>query len=67
MNTKLRKKAKKCFEKDLFRLMNNTVFGKTMENVWKLRNIKLVTTGMRGNYLVSKPNYHTKKFLQKIY
>ena len=42
--------------------MNNAVFGKTMGNVWKHRDIKLVTTERRRNYLVSEPNYQTKKF-----
>ena len=42
--------------------MNNAVFGKAMENVRKHRDIKLVTTEKRRNYLVSERNYHTTKF-----
>ena len=42
--------------------MNNAVFGKTMENVRKYRDIKIILTGRRRNYLVSKPNYHTTNF-----
>ena len=59
MNTELRKAAKNDFEKDLFKLMNNSVFGKTMENIRKHRDIKLVTTDKKISKLVSEPNYHT--------
>ena len=59
MNTELRKAAKIDFEKDLFKLMNNSVFGKTMENIRKHRDIKLVTTDKKRSKLVSEPNYLT--------
>ena len=59
MNTELRKLAKDDFEKDLLKLMNNAVFGKTMENIRKHRDIKLVTTDKNKNKLVLEPNYHT--------
>ena len=59
MNTELRKLAKNDFEKDFFKLMNNSVFGKTMENIRKHRDIKLVTTNKKRSKLVSEPNYHT--------
>ena len=61
MNTKLRIEAKNDFEKDFFKLMNNSVFGKTMEFVKNYRDIKLVTTDKRRKRLVSEPSYHTHK------
>ena len=42
--------------------MNHALFGKTMENVRKHRDFKLVTTERRTNYLISEPVYHTVKF-----
>ena len=65
MNTKLRKEAKSEFEKDFLKLMNNAVFGKTMENVRNYKHIKLVTTDKRKNKLVSEPNYHTFRYFSK--
>ena len=65
MNTILRKQAKHDIEKDFFKLMNNDVFGKTMENLKKHRDIKLVTRDKRRNQLVSEPNYHTTKWFSE--
>ena len=65
MNTELREVAKNDFEKDLFKLMNNSVFGKTMENIRKRRDIKLVTTNKRRSKLVSEPNYHTMNYISE--
>ena len=66
MNTKLRKAAKNEFEKDFFNLMNS-VFRKTMENVRKHRDMKLVTTEEKRIKLVSELNYHTTKhFSEKL-
>ena len=59
MNTELRKAAKNDFEKYLFKLMNNSVFGKTVENIRKHRDIKLVTADKKRSKLVSEPNYHS--------
>ena len=66
MNTELRKEAKNDFEKEFFKLMNNSVFGKTMENVRKHRDIKLVKTDKRRNQLVSEFNFHTENTFRKL-
>ena len=65
MNIELRKIAKNNFEKDFFTLMNNSVYGKTMENVRKHRDIKLVTTDKKGSKLVSEPNYHVMNYISE--
>ena len=65
INTELRKKASNDFEKDFFKLMNNAVFGKAMENVRTHRDIKLVKTDYKRNKLVSEPNYHTMKLISE--
>ena len=67
MNTELRKLAKNYFEKYIFKLMNNSVFGKTMKNIRKHRDIKLVTTDKKRSKLVSEPNYHIINLILKIY
>ena len=61
MNTELSKNAKNEFEENFFKLMNNSVFGKTMQNVRNHRNIKLVTSDKRRKRLVSEPNYYSNK------
>ena len=65
MNSKLRTNAKNDLEKYFLKLMNNAVFGKTMENVRKHRDIKLVTTDKRRNQLASEPNYYTTKYFSE--
>ena len=65
MNTELRKQAKSDFESSLYKLPNNSVFGKTMENIRRHRDIKLVATDKRRNQLASEPNYHTSKWFSE--
>ena len=64
-NTDLRKNAENYFEKDFYKLMNNAVYGITMENVRKHRIIKLVNNDKKRNKLVSEPNYHTTKWFSE--
>ena len=62
ITAKLKQKANNNFEKEVFKLMNNAVFEKAVENKRKHRNIKLVSTERRSNYLVWERNYYTTMF-----
>ena len=64
-NVKLRTQAKNDFEKDFFKLMNNSVFGKTMENIRNRVNIKLVDSGEQFKKLTAKPNYESRKIFNE--
>ena len=65
MNTELRMNAKNDFDKDFYKLMNNAVYGNTMENVRKHKIIKLVNDDTKRNKFVSEPNYHTTKWFSE--
>ena len=65
-NTSLRSQAKNAFEKDLFKLMNNSVFGKTMENVRNRVSIELVKDAERAAKLVNKPNFEELKIFDEF-
>ena len=64
-NTNLRTQAKNNFEKDFFKLMNNSVFGKTMENIRNRVNVKLVDAGEQFKKLAAKPNYNSRKIFNE--
>ena len=64
-NTKKRMAAKNSFEKDFFKLMNNSVFGKTMENLWKRVDVRLATDQKKLSKLVSKPTYCNSKIFNE--
>ena len=65
MNTKLRAKAKNNFEKDFYKLMNNAVFGKTMENIRNRVNVKLVNSVEKARKLIAKPNFRNRKIFSE--
>ena len=65
MNTELRAKAKNNFEKDHYKLMNNSVFGKTMENIRNRVNVKLVNNEEKARKLIAKPNYKSCKIFSE--
>ena len=62
MNTEQRKNAQNDFVKGFFKLFNNAVFGKPMENVRKRSDNKQASNNKRKKELVSEPNYHTTIF-----
>ena len=64
-NTKLRSQAKNNFEKDFYKLMNNSVFGKTMENIRNRVNVQLVTSKEKFKKLVAKPNFKSRKIFSE--
>ena len=64
-NTEKRKHARNLFEKDFFKLMNNSVFGKTMENLRKRVDVKLVTNEKKLLKLTSKPTYVSSKIFNE--
>ena len=64
-NTNLRTKAKNNLEKDFFKLMNNSVFGKTMENIRNRVDVKLVNTKEKFKKLVAKPNFRSRKIFSE--
>ena len=67
MNTELRKKVQNEFENDFFKLMNNSVFEKMIENVRNHRDITLKNTDKRRKGLLSEPNYHShEKFSEHL-
>ena len=65
-NTEKRKNSKNAFEKDFFKLMNNSVFGKTMENIRKRVDVRLITDEKKPLKYVSKPTYVSSKIFNEI-
>ena len=65
INTELRMNAENDFDKDFYKLMNNSVYRKTMENVRKYKIIKLVNDDTKRNKLVSEAYYHTTKWFSE--
>ena len=67
LNTELRTAAENEFEKDFFKLMNNSVFGKTMESIRNRVDIKLVNNEKQAEKLSAKPNFnHCNIFIEDL-
>ena len=66
MNTDFRKNAKNEFEKEFYQLNINSIYGKTVQNDRKHRDIKLVTAEYKRNKLASEPNFHFTKCISKL-
>ena len=64
-NTEKRKQSKNAFEKDFFKLMNDSVFGKTMENIWKRVDLKLLRDKSKLLKISSKPTYMSSKIFNE--
>ena len=64
-NTEKQKHAKNSFEKDFFKLMNNSVFGKTMENLRKQVDVRLVTNEKKLDKLISEPTFISSKIFNE--
>ena len=64
-NTQKRTNAKNAFEKDFFKLMNNSVFGKTMENIRKRVDVRLVTDENKLSKMAAKPTYVSSKIFNE--
>ena len=64
-NTKRRKHAKNTFEKDFFKLMNNSILEKTVENLRKRVDVRLVTNEKKPDKLTSKPTYVSSKIFNE--
>ena len=65
LNTRKRKEAKNEFEKDFYKLMNNSVFGKTMENIRNRVDVRLVKNEEQAQKLVNKPNFESFKIFSE--
>ena len=67
LNTGLRTPTKNDFEKDFFKLMNKSIFGKTMENIRNRVDVKLVNEEEQAKKLAAKPNFNHCNIFVRIW